>query len=340
MITLRRLIFLLPLLATLSCFANEPARHLNLDQCRGPYRIQPYLEVAAALQALPVYDRIATLRAWAGGPHYKYRSYSDYPNDAIITLCRMLFQGKDRQSLRRPGSGSPQFVGERMNSPQTGAEIMQRHPDEPIQWVGDIPFRVVYGYMIAGSPEPATSYLDYCLAEGEWTSRRLHPVTTEELRKALDQMFSHPWEKPLQPHEIRFLSEQIEPYSPPALEFTAIGTSLEGNHRSYNLSYFTKRTFPVGENEEIILKIHGGLPPYRLTIAIIDAETSVAVNTRSVSGRTNHTDPFRSDFFLFDLEHPKPGTRIRIEAHDQTDHSIVLHLLPESPRTYRVRLPN
>lgn len=261
MSTLRRLAFLLPLLATLSCFASEATRHLNLDQCQGPYRIQPYLEVAAALQALPVDDRIATLRAWAGGPHDKYRSYHDYPNEAVITLCRILFQGKDGQSLRRPGSGSPQFVGERMNFSQTGAEIMQRHPDEPLHWVGDIPFRVVYGYMIAGSPEPATSYLDYCLAEGEWTSRRFHPATSKELRTALDQMLSHSWEQSLQAHEIRFLTEQIEPYTKPALEFTGIGTSFDGTYRSTSIDHFAKHLLSVRENEKIELQVYGGSPP-------------------------------------------------------------------------------
>lgn len=336
MITLCRLAFLLPLLATLSCFASETTRHLNLDQCRGPYRIQPYLEVASALQALPIDDRISTLRAWAGGPDDKYRSYHDYPNEAVITLCRMLFQGKDGQPLRRPRSGAPQFVGEPMGFSPSTDEVMQRHPDEPLRWVGDIPFRVVRGYMIAGVPEPATRYLDYCLAEGEWTTRRFRPATTEELGAALDQMLSHRWEKSLQPHEITFLSEQIEPYTEPALEFTAIGTRLEGTHRSSDISSFSKRSLSVRENEKIELGVHGGSPPYRLTITLLHPEIPAAENTRSVSGRPNLTDPFLSEFLPLDFEHPKPGTRIRIEAHDQTDHSVVQHLITESLRTYRV----
>lgn len=242
--------------ALLACraLATVPAPALiSIDQCRGPYLIRPHLEVAAALQALPEETRVATLRAWAGGPYDRFSSYQAYPNDIVIRLCRMLFQGRDGHPLRPPALGGPQFIGFPRSSMQDWAEARRAFPDEPLHWVGDIPFLVVRGYMLAGHAEPAASYLDYCLAEGEWVTRRLGPVSDAQLRRALGELLGYPWKQPLEKHEVDFIGAQLAPNSPPpGIDGVSTGTpTAEGRtYAACSLNRMLKRPVALGDEDE------------------------------------------------------------------------------------------
>src|SRR5262249_1609577 len=115
------------------------------------FRISYYLTTAVQMQKLPPCKRAEALRKMAADPKHA---------SELFPLCQMLFEAKDRMAIRRPGIGSPAFVG-----PQ-GA--YSQWPLEPITLRDDVPILIVRGYMLGGEPESPDSYLDYCLANCRW----------------------------------------------------------------------------------------------------------------------------------------------------------------------------
>ena len=122
------------------------------------FKSQPYMQMANRLLMLPPDDRKELLKKWA--PKH---------NGPTFVLCRMLFE-KDG-GFRRPGLGAPLFMDE--------GKIGQ-WPLEPITLVDNVPFVIVLGYRLAGRPELASKYLDYCLENCGWTDRNYskHDLTT------------------------------------------------------------------------------------------------------------------------------------------------------------------
>lgn len=113
-----RLSILLTLLAAFglaSCHA-DPVTEPDIRKCSHMnFRINAYLETAAALEAMPKGQAINLLKRWARTSHEAYfeegadaKNWTgcDYEKE-VITLCRMLFTPKPGESLRRPRIGGP-----------------------------------------------------------------------------------------------------------------------------------------------------------------------------------------------------------------------------------------
>jgi len=215
----------------------SPAR-LDLAKCRDGFHCATYLEVAAALQALPEGQRAAQLRAWAAETNaagiYRPGGGNETP---VIILCKMLFEAPAGKIFRRALVGGPTFIGQNTqpaSSPESpNAEPVYdpkngrypAFPDEPLAFVGDIPFEIVRGYSLGGSPEHASHYLDYCLAEMRWTSRQYAPADQKKLQAALDTLLKPPlWKRPLRPEEVASLTRQIQP---PVLSSAAADSSAQ-----------------------------------------------------------------------------------------------------------------
>jgi hypothetical protein len=158
------------------------------------YKADPYIAAAAKLRAAGKDKAVETLRAAA-----KDR---DQPVEQVIVLCRMLFTAKSKKAFERPGLGAPGCLG--------GTD-MKDWPSEPIELVDGVPFLIVVGYTLAGFPEPAEEYLDYCVKACDWGAAEFEPKTAAEKGKALDKLLASPkWKRPLKDWEKEFLAAQIK----------------------------------------------------------------------------------------------------------------------------------
>jgi hypothetical protein len=157
------------------------------------YRIDPYITAAASLRAVRKEKAASLLMSLA-----KDRERSI----AAFILCRMLFTAKPNGDFRCPGLGQPFFVGD------TPADYW---PLVPIQIVDGVPFLVVKGYALAGSPESAAGYVRYCLEECEWGTAEFKPKTAAEKQEALKKLLmSRKWKEPLGKEDKEFLSSQLK----------------------------------------------------------------------------------------------------------------------------------
>jgi len=184
-------VFVMTFLLTLGPFAFAA----DIKDCGDirSYRAAPYVAVATELQSLPREEAVARLRQWADSQKY---------DEQVIILCRMLFERRAGGEFRRPGLGGPQFYGE---------TTTKDWPLEPITVVDDVPFLIVFGYVLAGHAEDASSYLDYCLAEAVWARRRYHAVNRREIAAALEKLLKFSaWRRPLNTSERELLTKQVE----------------------------------------------------------------------------------------------------------------------------------
>ncbi|MEQ1904781.1 MAG: M56 family metallopeptidase [Pirellulaceae bacterium] len=131
-----------------------------------------YMQLASELLALDEPRRIEALRGLA----------SAGLEGQTIALCKMLFEAKPGTEFRRPGLGKPHLVG-------TMTE-MKDWPLEPITLVGDVPLLIVEGYTLAGLREPSIDYLQYCLANCDWTKRSFSEI--EKGLAAAEQVIRQP----------------------------------------------------------------------------------------------------------------------------------------------------
>lgn len=215
---------ILPLIATAG-LAQEAVKPVVLKDLPHPwdrYRVDPYIAAAIALQTDPkatrdvlrklakdADDRVKGAHAALGDSKLtgdaRQKLLTDiYYRDAdkVIVLCRMLFAAKPKGEFRRPGLGGPAFPGG--GNPKDW-------PLEPIELVDGVPFLVVLGYTLGGSPEKVSSYLDYCLDNCDWTSERYQPKDKEAKEKALAKLLADKrWEEALKKGEKEFLSSQIK----------------------------------------------------------------------------------------------------------------------------------
>lgn len=183
------------LLAALTGCRTRPNRVAGIARCGGinhSYRVRPYLEVARRLQELGKSAAVGQLREEAK---------TGKNDERVIILCRMLFESKNGKEFRRPLIGAACFLGD---------TTYKDWPLEPISIHEGVPFLVVWGYELAGVPERASWYLEYCVRSCDWsdTGFRLH--SNEELEAALESFLqSGPWNRPLDEREIDFLRSQI-----------------------------------------------------------------------------------------------------------------------------------
>jgi hypothetical protein len=91
-----------------------------------------------------------------------------------------------------------------------GATDSRDWPLEPIELVDGVPFHIVCGYQLAGTPEPPAKYVEYCLQTCDWTPTRIKGKSTAEKRAALAKLLASPkWKAPLSAEDRDYLSGQI-----------------------------------------------------------------------------------------------------------------------------------
>jgi hypothetical protein len=155
------------------------------------HNVDWFIETAAELQSFGKEKACECLRARAADKNENER-------EKTFVLCRMLFVAKPGGEFRRPLLGGPYFIG---------SVKIEDWPLEPIEIVDGIPFLVTYGYMLAGYPEPAPSYVEYCVRECDWSSERFTPRNSTEKRHALFKLFS---KRLLSQSDKEFLASQIK----------------------------------------------------------------------------------------------------------------------------------
>ncbi len=293
-VPLRFLFVILSLALCAVMRAVEPS--LSLEKCYGPYRIQSYLAVAAALQALPKDERIDKLSEWAGPGYGFFNDTKEYPGEQVYMLCQMLFQPKEPgDSLAPQFRGRAQFVGEPISSNQS-AEERER---DPLFWVGDIPFNLVLGYAFAGSyTVTARGYLNFCIRNADWTTRDFVKVDIASLPAAYDQLLElHPWSRPLGKSEADFLANQIQPYRAPELQRPGIFVTMKRlNAQSITGKAVDGAPLVLAADEKISVMIgSGGTRPYRYTLTLANATQPEPRVVDEGTGRSGIEDPFRRE---------------------------------------------
>jgi hypothetical protein len=135
------------------------------------FEADPYIAAATKFQSMGKEKGIATLVKIQEAGVGSHR---------VIILSRMLFKAKEKKEFRRPGLGSPHFVGD------------GPWPLEPIEIVDGVPFVVVRGYSLKGLAESAKSYLSYCIKECDWNDYQFKARTAQEKQAALNKLLAAP----------------------------------------------------------------------------------------------------------------------------------------------------
>ena len=165
------------------------------------FRAVSYLKVAKELQALPEAERVKALERFCNIPERNLQS---------IILCRMLFTAKPGGTFRRPLLGGPGFITSREDIPGlSDPRLSQPWPLEPITLADGVPFAIVTGYALAGAAEKAGAYLAYCRKETQWSPLGYHPVSSEQMKNALQKLEHQIPTQDLTPWVIKFLHQQI-----------------------------------------------------------------------------------------------------------------------------------
>ena len=119
-----------------------------------------------------------------------------------LGLCRLLFQSPSGHPLRWPMIGLPSCLGDTKQDDWS---------DGPIYLFQNCPFLIVYGWTIAGFPEPPSWYLLHCIRNGIWNEEEYPDFQQEEVLSLAQDLISHgPWKRPLRPWEQEFLISQCE----------------------------------------------------------------------------------------------------------------------------------
>lgn len=183
-------------LESLSLLVNRELRESKSDL---------YLRAAIELQSAEMEASQIVLRAFARD---SYKSLGFDGNLAMIALCKMLFTKRAslpqevEPEFRRARIGAPGFLGE------TSAEDWLL---EPIEIVDGVPFLIVDGYMLFGSPEHAYKYIEYCIDSCDWNSYKFTRKSSMLKQAALDKLLaSSKWKQKLSKRDKEFLSAQIQ----------------------------------------------------------------------------------------------------------------------------------
>lgn len=324
------------LLAVLPTSAHVRASDgvLSLEECYGPYRIQPYIKLAAGLQAMPKDERIDQLWEWAG-PGYVYPYSEDYPHEQIYILCELLFQPRHAdESLAPQMRGSPSFIGDSITDP----EKLDERERDPMFWVGDIPFRLLRGYGYAGMRIPARVYLDYCIRNADWTTRDFAAVDLSLLSAAYERLMElEPWSRPLNESERRFLADQLKPYEPPPLGPPGIFAVMKGfNHHTVIGKQVDGRPLVLAEDEHIEINVGGGKRPYRYVLTVSTAvEPEPKVVDEGV-GSTSIPDPFRRETLAPDWPDCAAGDELVFRVTDASGQGHELYFRVMEPGTFLI----
>lgn len=159
------------------------------DECTpAAFRSRWYLQRAFELQALSAEERIDKLRAMAADRAISGR---------VFVLCRMLFEAREGGAFRHPAIGEAMFMshewGGRENAWSPATYSYTDWPLDPITIYEGVPILVVFGYELGGVPEPAASYLEYCVLECRERAERFKPMTDDQVRGVIERFLkAHP----------------------------------------------------------------------------------------------------------------------------------------------------
>ena len=202
-------------LATATNVSQLPAHEVSLASLPsiegGNYKVDPYIEAAAELQASGKDAACIQLLALAHSSEG-----SNYEGSQRITvLCRMLFVKRPGLEFRRQALGAPQFLGDdRPFGPLSSDDpSFKKWPLEPIELAHGVPFAVVTGYLYEGfwDPTEAESYVRYCMTNCDWSAVHFAAMSKKQKEAALREFLSSPKWKPLiGSRERDYLTKQIE----------------------------------------------------------------------------------------------------------------------------------
>ena len=309
---------------------------VDLSQCYGPYRIKPFVKVAATLQALPEKARVAQLRAWAA---VRDRGEWDRPlGRTVILLCRMLFEKKGGGSLPKPGFGAPSFIG--------GAGWMRdareadAWPDEPFYFVGNIPIDITSGYILAGAAEQPDRYLENCLRDGRWTARRYAEVTDKMVKQAVQTLLrDHTWLRPLRPEEVQLITAQALPYEAPKLWSGIRGiTSHEATVVVMSRDDSGKRKLPRLDGvKKLQVTVNGGCRPYKYAVHLQSGGRDTVIG--SGHGGITPINPFDWEDFFVPWRGEENGDIIAFELVDARGARLVQRMKVTGPESLEMETP-
>jgi hypothetical protein len=160
----------------------------------GGYKVDPYIRAAAALQGMGRQRAVDYLKAWA----------KKGADERLIVLCRMLFTARPGAEFRRPGLGAAFFFS---GTDSVDADY-KNWPLEPIDLVDGVPFLIVWGYTVDGSPELPSEYLAYCIEKCDWSTYRFRAKSRAQKESALKKLLSLEKGKGKLAHE--FLRAQLK----------------------------------------------------------------------------------------------------------------------------------
>ena len=159
------------------------------------YRCDPYLRVAAMLQAEGRKTACDALTLLAKDSTHGHK---------VLILCRMLFSARQGEEFRPPALGILKFFGE------TDSDDW---PLEPIELLDGVPF-LVYDApyrTLAGLEESGEAYLQYCLSHCAWNTYLFGPKRTADKDQALAKLLRcGKWRRPLGGDEVERLAGQIQ----------------------------------------------------------------------------------------------------------------------------------
>ena len=168
---MRSVIFFMVAAACISSVGVEPKRADVFAFIR-TFRISHYLAVASDLQKLEPDNRVERLRALAIDPD---RASELFP------LCKMLFEARAKQEVRRPMIGAACFVDGRDYADW---------PLEPIAIHKNVPILVVSGYVLGGRPESPLQYLEYCLDACAWRHTKYEVMADDTLTQIVNDFLA------------------------------------------------------------------------------------------------------------------------------------------------------
>ncbi len=268
---------------------------ISLGKCYGPFRSESYLEVAAALQALPEAERVAELRAWAARPG-AIPNLGEFDNQVII-LCQMLFHSTNEIVGNNPANGDPLIV--HVPRENLGG------PDErfgSLTLVDGIPFAMPALGGSGRGPMRAGAYLENCLKVYQWTSLHYQPRPLKARQQALEILLkNYPWKPPFLHNDKleKLLAEQIGAYEPPPLRIAS--GFITGAHQVLDHDHPGDGPPELWEivsgNAGEGIEVYGGSRPYFYTVTHQHAGGGRPDLIASGRGLLDVPDPFRTEGF-------------------------------------------
>ena len=168
-------------------------------------------KTANRLIALGENDAYLSLLALAA-EHHRDRE-DDY---SAIWLCLLVYDPKPDEGLPIPKLGGPQFPGINSRPWDKDNAYLPGWPRFPLAISRDVPFLVVFNYILAGEAEPSADYIKRCRTFGTFRTKPYPIATHDQAAGALKALTSSPewtalpWKEWSVPMESQFLQKQVD----------------------------------------------------------------------------------------------------------------------------------